>query len=156
MRVSRIGASAWTIVILAITLWPRQPAGGGWLEEALAWLHARGLPAWVTYDVIEIAANVVLFVPFGAFVAFALLGSQSRRATTGSLSERSESKGSNALPLLIPTTLGLALSLAIEFVQAEFLPARFATVSDLVANTSGAFLGAVLTVVMAMPRIQVR
>jgi len=120
-RVWAIGAIVWTAFILSITLSPAQPTDGGWVRDSLAWLTERGLPAWVTYDVVEFAANVVLFVPFGAFLALAL-----------------------PMRILWPTILGLALSLAIEFSQAVFLPARFATVSDIVANAAGAFLGAFL------------
>jgi len=129
-RVWTIGALAWTAVILAITLSPQQPTDGGFVHDWLAWWTARGLPAWVTYDTVEIAANVVLFIPFGFLLS-------------RSLSERSETKGPT---ILWPTVLGLALSLAIEFSQAAFLPARFPTVSDLAANTGGALLGAVIAV----------
>ena len=119
------------------------------MRDALAWWSERGLPAWVTYDTVEVAANVILFVPFGFLLSRSLSkrsprGSSSERPPRGSLSERSESKG--LLPLLWPTILGLALSLTIEFTQSAFLPARFATVSDLIANTAGAFLGASLAV----------
>lgn len=118
-RIGGLGALAWTAVILWITLSPEQPTDGGWVRDALAWLGERGLPAWVNYDFIEVAANVALFVPFGLLLALSF---------------------PRAL-ILWPTVLGLALSLSIEFTQAAFLPARFATVSDLVANTAGAFLG---------------
>ncbi|MBO9579083.1 MAG: VanZ family protein [Microbacteriaceae bacterium] len=114
------GFWAWTALILWITLSPSQPTDGGWVRDALAWLHARGLPGWVGYDAVETAANALLFVPFGA-----LLGARSRS-------------------VLWPAVVGLALSLAIEFTQAVLLPARFATVSDLAMNALGAFLGALL------------
>ena len=155
----RAAALAWTALILWITLSPEQPTDGGFVRDALVWWSERGLPAWVTYDVVEIAANVVLFIPFGLFLALALSRrrpphrppserthdrSLSERPRRRPLSERSESKG---LPLLWPTVLGLALTLTIEFIQHAFLPARFATVSDLVANTAGALLGASLAVI---------
>jgi len=159
-RVWTISTLAWTAIILAITLSPQQPTDGGWVRDSLAWLAERGLPAWVTYDVIEVAANVVLFIPFGLFLALALRHrsdrahrSLSERSPSRSLSERSESKG---FLLLYPTVLALSLSLTIEFTQATFLPARFATVSDLIANTAGALLGASLAVMnvrrRALPR----
>ena len=145
-------------MILWVTLSPQQPTDGGFVRDALAWWAERGLPAWVTYDTVEVAANVILFVPFGFLLSRSLSkrpprgslsehpprGSLSERPPRGSLSERSESKG--LLPLLCPTILGLALSLTIEFTQSAFLPARFATVSDLIANTAGALLGASLAV----------
>lgn len=140
-RVWTISTLAWTAIILAITLSPEQPTDGGWVRDSLAWLAERGLPAWVTYDVIEVAANVVLFIPFGLFLALCLRGSSS-------------AVGAYRDPTLFiwPTVLALSLSLTIEFTQATFLPARFATVSDLAANTAGALLGASLAVITARPR----
>ncbi|HWK21384.1 MAG TPA: VanZ family protein [Microbacteriaceae bacterium] len=156
----RAATLAWVAVILWVTLNPEQPTDGRWVRDALSWWTERGLPAWVTYDVVEFTANVALFLPFGLLLSLVL---------RGPLSERSESKGARgsssreaayrdlpALPLLTPTVLSLALSLSIEFTQSAFLPARFATGSDLLANTVGGFLGAALVVIWprrrALPR----
>lgn len=127
-RVWGISTLVWLAIILWITLNPSQPTDGGWVRDALVFLGERGLPAWVTYDVIEVAANVVLFVPFGLLLGLAYRG---------------------APRLLWPTVLGLALSLAIEFSQAAFLPARFPTVSDVAANAVGALIGAALAAATA-------
>lgn len=148
----RAATLAWVAVILWITLNPEQPTDGGWVRETLAWWIERGLPAWVTYDVVEVAANVALFLPLGLLLALLRGPSTTRGSSTprGSSATRGSSSAEGAyrdlppLPLLAPTVLALALSLTIEFTQEAFLPARFATVSDLVANTVGAFLGALL------------
>ncbi len=108
-------------VILTIVLWPTpvdRPYDGG-LHGTLADLYRHGLPRFVDYTFVETAANVVMFLPLGALIA------------------------SVALPRLwwVSGVLGLSLSLSIEFTQAEFLPQRFASVSDLLANTAGALLG---------------
>jgi VanZ family protein len=118
---------AWTAFILAITLSPGQPTGGGWVSGSLSWLHERGLPAWVDYSVVEVTANVVLFVPFGIMLALTL----GRR-------------------ILWPTVIALAMSLSIEFTQAAFLPERFATASDIAANTAGGFFGASLVALVTV------
>jgi glycopeptide antibiotics resistance protein len=69
--------------------------------------------------VVESISNVVMFVPFGALVA--LYFAQRLWWTS--------------------VALGFALSVCIEFGQYLLLPARFASVGDVVANTLGAFIG---------------
>ena len=75
----------------------------------------------------DFVANVALFLPFG--VALVLSGLRARSAAF----------------------IGGCCSMAIELVQARFLPNRDAAVSDVVANTVGAALGAAL--VVAWPRL---
>lgn len=120
-RAEWIALAAVLAVILTIVLWPTpvdRPYDGG-LHGTLADLYRHGLPRFVDYTFVETAANVVMFLPLGALIA------------------------SVALPRLwwVSGVLGLALSLSVEFTQAEFLPQRLASASDLMANTSGALLG---------------
>ena len=74
------------------------------------------------YGVLGFASNVALFVPLGVLVAVQL--SQRRR--------------------WLAVAIGAAVSLAIELMQAALLPERFATGSDVVANTVGAAAGVLL------------
>lgn len=74
-----------------------------------------------TYTVLEFSANVVLFVPFGILLA---LGWPRLRTWHLAL-------------------LGLLTSGVIEFVQL-YMPSRFSTVSDLIANTAGAAVGCLI------------
>lgn len=71
-----------------------------------------------TYTALEFLANIALFIPFGLLLALAW-----SRLKTWHLA-----------------VLGLLTSGLIEFVQ-FFLPTRFPTISDLVANTAGAVIG---------------
>jgi len=71
--------------------------------------------------VLEFLANIALFIPFGLLLAL----------------------GWSRLKTWHLAVLGLVTSGAIEFVQL-FLPTRFSTVSDLVANTAGAVVGCLL------------
>ncbi len=81
--------------------------------------------AWVTYDGVEFAANVVLFVPFGLLsIAW---GARWWHGILG----------------------GLATSLAIETWQLLFLPTRVADARDLVSNTLGAALGVGVALLLA-------
>lgn len=124
-RLPNVLLAVTTLVILALTLWPNPNDGDGTpLARAIVdWLHASGMPRSITFEAIEFTANIVMFVPFGFFLALSLPRWM--------------------WPWAI--VLGLAFTLLIEFLQAAFLPERFPTVSDLVANTAGALLGGALT-----------
>lgn len=108
-------------LIAAITLWPTPVDGPvrGPLDGLLTWLHAAGVPTWVDVTVVEVAANVALFVPWGALVRLGWPGRAWWWAT-----------GSAA-----------AMSVAVELVQLLALPARYPSVVDVVANTVGGALG---------------
>jgi glycopeptide antibiotics resistance protein len=77
-----------------------------------------------SYTLLESAANVVLFIPLGALV---LLW---RRQWTW----------------LHATFLALGATVAIELLQQTLRPERFASVNDVVANTLGGAVGALLVV----------
>jgi glycopeptide antibiotics resistance protein len=116
----------------AIAFWPTPvdaPAEGT-IYDILSQLYAAGLPRHVSYASIEVAANVLFFLPFGALTA-ALL-SPGKWWVAG--------------------LLGGATSGAIELIQLTFLPQRFASVVDIAANFSGAFLGALVIVVARVVR----
>jgi len=97
------------------------------LDRLLAWFAQRESTAWITFDRVEFAANVAMFVPLGVF---AVLWFGVRGWWTAPL-------------------LGLLASGAIELSQSLFLDARVADVRDLVANTVGAVLGMLLMLLLA-------
>ena len=88
--------------------------------RALRKLHRWGVPASFDYGVVELAANVLLFLPLGALVA-RILGA---RLWWGGVA------------------VGFVVSVLIELAQLVFLPARFPSVADVAANTFGAMVGA--------------
>ncbi|MEO8219685.1 MAG: VanZ family protein, partial [Specibacter sp.] len=93
------------------------------LMHAIEWLHSRGLPQWfVGYRKVEFAANILLFVPFGIILTLRL----HRRLW------------------LLAVVLAAAVSGAVELAQMIFLPERVPAWSDIVANTAGALIGALL------------
>lgn len=115
-------------MVARITLWPSpvDESGRPGLLATLDRLHARGLPLWVDYSFVETAANVVMFVPYGALLAVLL---PVRRWW---------------LAVLVP----LLTSVLVETVQLTFLPRRFASEWDVVANTAGAVAGVVVVAVV--------
>lgn len=127
MRVTlprRIGAAGFLLcltAVLAITLnrTTVDEGRGEWVEFALRVLHRVGFPDAFGYAHLEFMANVVMFVPLGVLLALAL--DPSRRWIAAI-----------ALPLF---------SVGVELFQFFFLPARYATISDVIANSIGAWIG---------------
>lgn len=99
--------------------------------NVIQWLHSHGLPQWfVGYRKVEFAANIAMFIPFGIILGLRL----PRRRWW------------------LAVVLAAALSGAVELAQALFLPDRVPAWSDIVANTSGALIGALLVVVFRSMR----
>jgi glycopeptide antibiotics resistance protein len=92
------------------------------LLALIDWLQVHGAPGWVRYSLVEFLANIVLFVPVGLFVMI----------MTG------------VRGWWLAVLVGFAASCTIELGQLIFLPDRVATLSDVIANTLGAAVGAVL------------
>ncbi|MFC8522006.1 VanZ family protein [Pseudarthrobacter sp. NPDC057230] len=112
------------IPLALIAFWPSpvdQPVSGQ-LTAALHFLHRHGVPGWFNYKFLEAAANVVLFVPLG-FVG-RLAFPNKRWWQIGAF--------------------GLLVSGCIELGQLMFLHERFASSSDIVTNTLGAVIGALV------------
>ncbi|MDJ0338174.1 VanZ family protein [Cryobacterium sp. PH31-O1] len=119
-------ALAYVVALAAIAFWPTPVDRGvhGSISSVVLWLHSHGIPTWLDYPAIEFTANIALFIPVGLLVVV-LAGA--RRWWLG------------------PVT-GALVSTMIELGQFLFLPGRFATVNDVVANGLGALLGAGLAV----------
>ncbi len=92
------------------------------LVDLFKWLHRHGVPRRLPlYRMVEFGSNILLFVPFGVVLALRL-----------------------ALRYWwLAVVMAAATSTAIELTQSSVLPSRVADWHDMVANTSGALLGAV-------------
>jgi len=104
----------------AVVLWPQRVDGDPLqVYRVLYDLYDRGLPRWLTYNVVQFVANVVLTAPIGFFLA-----------------------------MMLPRHLWwvAAAACAAVFAAVEgaqlFLPARVPSLLDLLANSLGGFLGA--------------
>lgn len=115
--------AVFVVVVAVIVFWPSPPAQEA--QEGLSALlrrwHARGLPRWISFSLVESLSNLLLFVPIGFFGALSL----ARRRW--------------AIPVAAAVASGL-----IELTQQGMLPDRFADARDVVANTGGAALGLLL------------
>lgn len=124
-RIAAWGLAAYVVILGLITLWPTpvdRGAGGELVMKALRRLHRWGIPEWVDYGFVEAASNVLLFVPLGALVVW-IMGPGY---------------------WWVGAAAGLLLSCLIELAQFAFLPARYPTIADVLANTAGAALGGLL------------
>jgi hypothetical protein len=130
-RIVWVLLAAYLIGLALIAYWPTPVDRGvdGDLFGLIHWLDRHGVTV-VTYDRVESAANVALFVPFGL-----LLAGLFRR-------------GRRWIAFLVC----VAGSVAIETGQALFLPARYASVADVLANAAGAAIG--VLAVVAVSRIR--
>ncbi|MBD1538846.1 VanZ family protein [Arthrobacter sp. S13_S34] len=118
-----------------IALWPSpvdQPVQGQ-LTAVLNFLHRRGIPAWFNYRFVEASANVALFVPVGAVSSLAFPN----------------------WPWWRVGIFGLLISGCMELGQLLFLHDRFPSLVDLVTNTSGSVIGALLAAA-ALKKLQAR
>jgi len=112
------------LFVTLILFWP-SPVDRGWrptLLRALDAFHERGFPEWFGYQSLEFTANIGMFVPLGFLVALLVRG---RR-------------------WWLAVALCSGFSVLSELAQGLLLPQRFASVADVVANSTGAALGALL------------
>ncbi|BDI22139.1 VanZ family protein [Herbiconiux sp. L3-i23] len=116
-----------------LTLSPELPLGDG--TDGLVWqildlLDRIPGTRWIDYADVEFLANVAMFAPIGMF--FVLLFGR-RRWWAAML-------------------LSFVLSCAIELAQLLFFTSRVADVRDIVSNTSGAVIGALLVLIVTAPK----
>ncbi len=114
------------VLLVGFTGSPVDAGAHPWIMRALGDVHDLGVPDWFGYGALEFTANVVFFVPLGLLVVLLVGG---RRWWVGGVA-------------------GLVVSACIETGQALFLPARFASLDDVLSNTSGAVIGALVGVVV--------
>ncbi|PPL14793.1 hypothetical protein GY24_15435 [Microterricola pindariensis] len=115
-------------VVAAMTLSPT-PLDQGFesaIDKFLGVLHRNGVPEWFGYNKLEFTANILMFVPLGFLLGLAL----------------------PARIWWVAVLVSPALSVAIELTQAGLLTARFATMSDVFANTIGGLIGTLLAIIL--------
>ena len=111
--------AAYVVGLALVAFWPSHVDEGA--GPLILWIQDR---TGLSYETIESASNVLLFVPMGV-----LLRALLRRAWPAML-------------------LGLVVSVAIEAGQALFLPGRTASLADVVTNTAGCVLGVLVVVLV--------
>lgn len=127
-RILGAALAGYVVALVLVLGWPTPVDArfDGTLFRLLGWLHDAGLPRWIGYDQVEFTANIVLFVPVGLLLALEL-----RRR-----------------PWWAAALAGFGLSVLAELAQYLLRPDRFATALDVVANTTGAVVGAAIAVML--------
>jgi glycopeptide antibiotics resistance protein len=117
-------------VVGFITLVPQQRTeGSDWLLWAVLDFFSRhSLTDWISYSVLEFWSNVLMFIPVGLF--FLLLLGRRR--------------------WWLAVLLGVVLTCGIEFAQL-FIPTRVSDPRDILANSTGAFIGVLAALVATWP-----
>ncbi len=128
MTVQRVLAGFYVTLLAGVAMWPT-PVDAE-LDVVESWpvrtlVSSAGLHPWEAYSVVELAANVLLFVPLGWFGVVLL-----------------------RLRWWQASLLGAGLSVVVEVGQAVLRPNRFATLQDVLANSSGAVVGAAAAVLV--------
>ncbi|MGM1028336.1 MAG: VanZ family protein [Actinomycetota bacterium] len=124
-RLGVIGLLIALPVVLILTLWPTQLVmrAKSDVVRGLEWFHEREMLEWLYWTRLEVLANVAMLVPVALLLTF-LLG---RRRWW------------------LAVALCAGASLGVETLQ-FFMPGRVASVPDIVANSLGACIGALLAV----------
>ncbi|MBF4617390.1 VanZ family protein [Clavibacter sp. VKM Ac-2873] len=119
---------AYVALIGLVTLTPDSVDRGvyPYLVRGVVFVQHHGFPGF-RYSMIEEVANVALFAPLGMLGVLAL----------------------GARRWWAVVLAGTALSASVELAQGAFLPARVASVTDVVANGTGALLGATAAALVA-------
>ncbi|MDQ0800066.1 glycopeptide antibiotics resistance protein [Arthrobacter sp. SLBN-112] len=125
-RLWQLILAAMVVPLALVAFWPTpvdQPVSGQ-LATMLNFLHHHGIPRWFNYDFVERSANIALFVPVGFVAGLAFPNKQWWQIGA----------------------FGMLVSGCIELGQLLFLHSRFASPSDVMTNTSGAVIGALVAV----------
>jgi glycopeptide antibiotics resistance protein len=122
--------SVLTVLYLAGVAWatlgpePYDAATSGVLWRFLEFFGRHESTDWITFDRVEFAANIAMFIPLGVF--FVLLLGRRR--------------------WFVAILLCAAISCAIEVSQGALLPTRVSDLGDIVANSTGGAAGSLLGV----------
>lgn len=122
-----IATTAYLAAVCWLTLNPSiNTEESSWLWSTYRALHDYGPTHWVTFDGIEFAVNLVLFIPVGIF--FVLLLGRKR--------------------WFWAILFGLVGACWIELAQFLWLPERIADVRDVVSNGIGIVVGVLLALLL--------
>lgn len=105
-----------------VVFWPTPVDSKSDVLRIIATLHDYGLPRSIGYPQIEFFGNVAMFVPLGVLLGLTM--------------------GPHWWWLAVLACIGFSTS--IEVLQYLFLPERFATYRDVVANSFGGALGTIV------------
>jgi glycopeptide antibiotics resistance protein len=122
-----IATLAYLALVGWITLAPQAALPSGPLWRLAQFFGDHHATEWITFNLLEFAANIAMFVPIGVFLVL-LFG-----------------RGRWWLAILV----GVVLTLVIEYTQG-FLPSRVPDVRDILANSIGVVTGTLLALLLTL------
>ena len=102
----------------------------GWREQGMDFFELLQVPLRLTYTGFDAAINFLSYLPFGLLVGLAL------RAWFGALAS-----------VIMSLLLGMWLSASMEYLQ-MYLPTRISSNMDMLSNSAGMLIGALLSVAL--------
>ncbi len=135
-KVAWVGVALTSVLIGLITLTPQSSTSphGVVSRAILNALHSIGVPESFGPVQWEFTANIIMFTPLGFFLALTLAGSFPRPKAQDP-NQKLDAR-TWAYLAVFPLATGF-----IETTQFLFLPSRYATWSDFIANSLGGFIG---------------
>ena len=128
LRFSRILLLGYLVLLITASLWPTPVDGGGFIwtitSEVLKFCRNIEWLNWLQYNQLEALANVLFYVPLGAFLIVLL--------------PKVKFWYLLAIPGLVSAVMELAQRLA--------LPARYSTLDDVYHNALGGLIGVIISV----------
>ncbi|MFA6969996.1 MAG: VanZ family protein [Gallionella sp.] len=103
----------------------------GWREQGLNFIDVLHMPLLATFTPFDAVVNVLAYIPFGFLVGLAL------RARFGVV-----------VSVILAASCGMALSAGMEYLQ-MYLPTRASSNLDVLTNSTGTLIGALLAVSVA-------
>lgn len=126
-RLRTLLAAGYALFIAYVSLSPF----AGWREQGLNFVDVLGMPLLSTFTPFDAIVNVLAYIPFGFLVGLAL------RARFGVV-----------VSVIIAVCCGVALSAGMEYLQ-MYLPIRASSNLDVLTNSSGTLIGALMAVSVA-------
>lgn len=126
-RLSTYLAAAYVLFIVYASLSPFS----GWREQGLEFSAVLALPLLQQYTWFDVAANLLAYLPFGLLFCLTL-----------------HTHFGASWSVFLATLGGIILSAAMEYAQ-MYLPVRISSNLDLLSNSGGALLGALLAINIA-------
>lgn len=126
-RLGRYLIAGYTLLIIYASLSPFT----GWREQGLAFFDVLAAPLGQTYTPLDAIANLLAYIPLGLLLALFL---RTRFGAAGGA--------------LLSTLCGMLLSASMEYIQ-MYLPMRTSSNIDLLTNSSGSLIGAIVAIQIA-------
>lgn len=121
-RLRTLLAIGYVLFIAYVTLSPFS----GWREQGLEFTAVLHMPLKLTFTSFDAAVNVLAYIPFGLLAGLAL-----------------RARFAAVVSVLAAVALGVGLSACMEYLQ-MYLPARTSSNVDVLTNSTGALIGALL------------